>query len=113
MEKKTGVGMLSVAKVKSHIDGKQAYCRNTPLWQMMINELADFAADVFTDHFGDAKADKAKLYASQALLRTVCKRVAAIEASLREYATDVTSSRRAKPSASEDAREYVKLLIKE
>ena len=55
----------------------------------MINELAHFAADIFSAHLGDAKADKAKLYASQALLRSVCKRVAALESSLREYATGV------------------------
>ena len=55
----------------------------------MVNELADFAADRFSNHFADAKADKAKYYASQALLGSVCKRIAAIEASLREYATDV------------------------
>lgn len=55
----------------------------------MINELADFAPDVCSNHSGDAKADDAKLYASQALLRSVCKRIAAIEASVREDSTDV------------------------
>ena len=55
----------------------------------MINELADFAADIYSDNFGDAKADKAKLYASQALLRSVCRRVAGLESSLRGSATDV------------------------
>ena len=76
-------------KVKSHIGEQQAHCRNTPLRQVMANELADFTTDICSDRFGDAKADKAKLYASQALLRSVCKRVAALESSLRAYATDV------------------------
>ena len=77
-----------MVKPKPHINGKQAYCRHTTPWQVMINELADFVADVFSNHFGDAKADEAKLYASQALLRSVCKRIAAIEASLWEFSTD-------------------------
>ena len=48
-----------MVKVKSHIDGLQAYCRSTPTSNVLVNELADFAADRFSDHFGDGKADKA------------------------------------------------------
>ena len=55
----------------------------------MVNEPADFAADRFSDHTGNGRADKAKYYASQSLLASVCKRIAAVEASIREYATDV------------------------
>ena len=79
-----------MVKVKPHINGKRAYCHNAPPSHVMVNELADFAADRLSYHFGDAKVDKAKCYASQALLGSVCKRIAAIEASLREYATDVS-----------------------
>ena len=47
--------------MKSHIDGIQAYCRETPTWQIMVNELADFAADVHSDHFGKCSGDKMKI----------------------------------------------------
>ena len=73
-----------MVNVEAHIDGKQADCRNTPTSHVMVNESADFAADRFSDHYGDGEADKAKYYACQALLGSVCKRIAAIEASLRE-----------------------------
>lgn len=88
LDSKGGGGILSVVKVKSYIEGVQAYCRNTPLRHIMVNELADFAAERFSDHTGNGKADKAKYYASQALLGIVCKRIAAVEASNCEYATD-------------------------
>ena len=57
--------------------------------QVLINELAGFVADVHSDHFGDGKADNAKFYAGEALFRPVCKRIVALESSLRGYATDV------------------------
>ena len=50
MDKKHVAGLLIIAKVKSYIHGKQAYCRETPAWQIM--GLADYAADVYSDHFG-------------------------------------------------------------
>ena len=30
MDKKEGAGLLAITKIKSHIDGIQAYCRETP-----------------------------------------------------------------------------------
>ena len=68
MDKKQGSGILTIIMVKYHIDGKQAYYRDTPIWQVMVNELADFAADVYSDHFGKCGADKAKLYAGEPIL---------------------------------------------
>ena len=55
----------------------------------MVNELVDFAADVYSDHFGKCGADKMKMWAIEANLFRVCKRIAALEASLREHSTDV------------------------
>lgn len=90
LDSKPGGGILSVVKVKSHIDGGQAYCRNTPFRHIVVNELVDFAADRYSDHAGSGKTEKAKFYASQALLGHVCKRIAVVEATLREYATDIS-----------------------
>ena len=78
-----------MTKAKSHINGVQAYCRNTPFRHVVVNELADFAADRYSDHAGDGKADKARFYGNQDLSGDVCKRFVAVEATLREYATDV------------------------
>lgn len=89
IDKEQGTGILTVMKVKPHIDGKQAYCRDIPAGRIMVNELADFAADVYSDHFGKCGADKAKLYAAEAILLRVCKRISTLEASLREHSTDV------------------------
>ena len=71
-QNKVGSGILTIVMVKSHIDGKQAYCRHTPVWQVLINELADFAADVHSDRFGNGKADKAKFYAGAADIVANC-----------------------------------------
>ena len=88
LDAKQGVGILTVTKVKSHIGGVQTYCRGTPDGHILVNELADFAAERFADHAGEGKADKDAYYKSVALLEAVCKRIAAIEATLREYSTD-------------------------
>ena len=52
LDRKTGAGIPTITKVKSHIDGIQSYCRSTPAWQILLNDLADYAADRFRDHFG-------------------------------------------------------------
>ena len=56
---------------------------------ILVNELADFAAERYCDHAGGGKSDKDKYYQSTALLELVCKRIAVIEATLREYTTDI------------------------
>ena len=55
LDAKEGGGLLTITKVKSHIDGVQAYCRDTPFRHIIVNEIADFAADHYCDHAGDAK----------------------------------------------------------
>ena len=89
LDAKQGSVELTVTKVKSHIDGVQTYCRGTPYGHILVNELADFAAERNSDHAGNGKADKNIYHQSVALLEAVCKCIAAIEATLREYSTDV------------------------
>ena len=89
LDAKQGSGVLTITKVKSHIDGVQAYCRGTPFGHILVNELADFAADHFTDHAGLGKADQNLYRKNVVLLEAVCRRIAVIEANLREYTTDI------------------------
>ena len=88
LDAKEGGGVLTITNVKSHINGVQAYCRDTPFRHILVNEIADFAADRYCDHAGNAKADQTKFYQSKHLLELVCKRIAVVESTLREYATD-------------------------
>ena len=89
LDAKQGGGVLTITKAKSHIEGVRAYCRLTPTWQILLNDLVDYAADRFSDHFGLCSNDKMKISAAESLLQRVCKRVAALEASLRAHATDL------------------------
>lgn len=89
LDKKTGTRILTITKVKSHIVGVQANCRLTPVWQTLLNDLTDFAADRFSDHYGLCSNNKLKVKAAEGLLQRVCKRVADLEASLREHSTDL------------------------
>ena len=58
LDRKTGAGILTLTKAKSHIDGIQDYCRSTPAWQILLNDLADYAADRVSDHVGLCGNDK-------------------------------------------------------
>ena len=62
----------------------QAYCRGTPYGHILVNELADFAADHYADHAGCGKADQNLYYKNVALLEAVCKHIAIFEATIRE-----------------------------
>ena len=55
----------------------------------MVNELTDFAADAHSDHFGKSNGDKMKMCVAEVCLLRVCKRIEALESSLREHATDI------------------------
>ena len=55
----------------------------------MVIELAGFAAAVHRDHFDKCSRDKMKMRDVEASLLRVCKRIAALESSLRGHATDV------------------------
>ena len=37
---------MTITKANSHIDGAKPYHRQSPFWQIALNELADRAADV-------------------------------------------------------------------
>ena len=89
VDKKEGAGLLAITKIKSHIDGVQAYCREAPLWQIPVNELADFAAEINSDRIGPCNGDKMKVRSAEACLLRVCKRIAALGSSLREHVTDI------------------------
>ena len=89
LDKKAGGGILTITQVKSHIDVAQAYCRETPAWQILFNDLAGYAADRFSDHFGQCGGDKKRIGEAEALLKRVCKRVTALEASLRGHSIDL------------------------
>ena len=75
-------------KVKSHINGKQVYHRQTPYWQIGLNELADASANYFSDHQGECVTEINAAKASEALLGQVCRRIAVMESSLRGFAID-------------------------
>ena len=79
---KTATGHLEVMRRKSHSDGTQLYSRGTPLWQMGVNNLADKAADIFSDFEGNEHT-LTSFKATAAKLQTVCHRLAAIESELR------------------------------
>lgn len=113
LDAKAGGGLLTITKVKSHIDGVQAYCRDTPFGHIIVNEIADFAADRYCDHAGDGKADKAKFYSSKDLMERVCKRIAVIESTLREYATDLPQVAAGVISACDAAGETRRQQIKD
>ena len=49
---KSGTGVLTITKIKSHSDGRHIYCRQAPIWQIGVNDVADKAADIFSDHTG-------------------------------------------------------------
>ena len=53
LDSKAGGGVLTITKVKSHINSAQAYCHDTPFRHVIVNEIADFAADRYSDHAGD------------------------------------------------------------
>ena len=80
---------MTITKAKLHIDGVQAYCRDTPYRHILVNEIADFAAERNCDHAGNIKADQSKYYQNKHLLELVCKRIAVVESTLRDYATDI------------------------
>ena len=44
LDSKAGGGTLTITKVKSHINGVQAYCRDTPFRHIIVNEIDEFAA---------------------------------------------------------------------
>ena len=48
----------------------------------MRGVLADLAADVYSDRFGKCGGGKMKMWVAEANLLRVCKRIAALEASL-------------------------------
>ena len=113
LDAKQGSGVLIITKVKSHIDGVQAYCRGTPYGHILVNELADFAAERYADHAGNGKADKNVYYKNVALLDAVCKRIAIIEATLREYSTDAPQVAADIISGCDAAGERRRQLLKE
>ena len=43
LDAKEGGGVFTITKAKSQIDGVQAYCRETPFRDILVNEIADFA----------------------------------------------------------------------
>ena len=77
------IGHLTITKIKSHSTGKHNLCRSTPLWQTGLNQLADKAADEFSDAYGN-KYQLTNLKAAEAKHRRVCLRLAALEAGIRE-----------------------------
>ena len=89
LDSKLGGGVLTITKVKPHIDGVQAYCRGTPYGHILVNKIADFAAERYCDHAGGGKSDKDKYYQSTVLLELVCKRIAVIEFTLRGYSIGI------------------------
>ena len=80
---------MTLTKVKYHIDDAPAYCRETPAWQILLNDLADYAVHRFRDHLGQCGGDNKRIGEAEALLKRVCKRVAALEASLRDHPIDL------------------------
>ena len=89
LDKKAGGVILTITKVKSHIDGAQAYCRETPAWHVLLNDLVDYAADRNSDHYGPCGKEKKRTGDATALLCRVGKIIAVLEASLRGHSTDL------------------------
>lgn len=88
VDSKLGAGIRTVAKVQSHIKGGQVYHRGAPRWQIGLKDLAYFAADIHRDHHGGCVYATRNMKATEHLLLRVCKRIAVIEASLRDHSTD-------------------------
>ena len=76
-----GAGQLDIVKIKSHSEAEDLVCRETPIWQMGVKNLADKAADLFSDHVGD-KYQLLELRATEAKPKRVCLRLAALESEL-------------------------------
>ena len=86
---KAAIGQLDITKLKSHSDAEHLLCRETPLWQMGVNNLADMAAELFSDHVGD-KYQMANFRATEAKHKKVCLRLAALEAAIRRGTEEKT-----------------------
>ena len=69
----------AIIKVKSHITAEQMRARGTPECQILLNELADRAADMSSDHQGMHAVALKAFAANQALLKLVCNRVFYVE----------------------------------
>ena len=82
-------GQLEITKIKSHSDAEHLVCRETPLWHMGVNNLADKAAEQFSDHFGD-RYQLANLRDTEAKHKRVCLRLAALEAAIRRGTEEKT-----------------------
>ena len=67
---------LAIAKIKSHSEGIRLYFRSTPLWQMGVNDLADTAADTYSDFVSATSLLQYQRISVNKLLR-VCRRLAA------------------------------------
>ena len=97
---KDATGQLDITKPKSHSDAEHLLCRETPLWQMGVNNLADMAAGLFSDYVGD-KYQMANFRVKEAKHKEVCLRLAALEAAIRRgteektrVATDIVTAER-------------------
>lgn len=85
---------LFLIKVKSHIHWTQLYHNQSTSWQIGLNELVDAATDCFSDHRAERATAIQNAMAHEALLGQVCRRIAVIQPSLREFSTDPAGSPR-------------------
>ena len=80
-------GLLDLVKLKSHSEAKHLLCRGTPLWQPGVNDLADAAADLFSDWEGSVYQQSSFKH-TEAKHKAVCLRIAALEAGIRKGTPD-------------------------
>ena len=76
---------MGVFKVKSHISWEEYLARGTPFRHMALNELADRAADLATDHLGLWEESRKNADQHYQKLFRICWRIAYIEANIRVH----------------------------
>ena len=67
-----------MVKVKSHATTTQVLTLGNTIAMLALKELADTAADVFTDHPGDWQEELATNAAADKQLEVICHRIAHI-----------------------------------